>query len=118
MACNIEKFNMTEAQIKRWCEDGCSVDCSKLLAHKYALKNELLEVKNLFSFWDLRAVCIKYGFYTRGSNEEYEAMFDKMREGATLEILAKDIYEHSNNIAYNSVALALITEHDKIEATD
>lgn len=40
MACNIHKFKLTESQIKRWCNLGCSVDCEKLLAEKYKLKEE------------------------------------------------------------------------------
>ena len=49
----------------------------------------------------LRSYCIKHGYFTRGTNEEYEAMFDLIRgrgwdiSTETLYQVAKAIYDHS-----------------------
>ena len=51
----------------------------------------------------LRSYCIKHDYFTCGTNEEYEAMFDLIREGRghgmtteTLYQVAKAIYDHSD----------------------
>ncbi len=59
----------------------------------------------------LRAMCIKYDYYTRGTNEEYSNMLLKYREvdAEAIEWLANDIKAHSNTahtveeIAHNIV---------------
>ena len=49
----------------------------------------------------LRSYCIKHDYFTRGTNEEYEAMFDLIRgkgwdiSTETLYQVAKAIYDHS-----------------------
>lgn len=54
---------------------------------------------------DLRSVCIRNDYYTRGTNAEYEALFGKLRDGCcnlrniTTELLAEiatDIKAHSD----------------------
>ena len=58
----------------------------------------------------LRSYCIKHDYFTRGTNEEYEAMFNMIRGGrgwdvslATLVQVAYAIYDHSDWSAYDDV---------------
>ena len=51
----------------------------------------------------LRSYCIKHDYFTRGTNEEYEAMFNLIRGGrgwdvslGTLFRVADAIYEHTD----------------------
>lgn len=46
----------------------------------------------------LRQVCIKNDYYTLGNNEDYQKMLTMFNEvdGEKIEILAKDIKEHSH----------------------
>lgn len=58
----------------------------------------------------LRSYCIKHDYFTCGTNEEYEAMFDLIREGRghnltteTLYQVAKAIYDHSEWETYDDM---------------
>ena len=58
----------------------------------------------------LRSYCIKHDYFCRGTNEEYEAMFDLIREGRghdltteTLYQVAKAIYDHSDWTHFDDV---------------
>ena len=44
---------------------------------------------------DVRNLCVKKQWYTRGTNEEYEKMFEMVRNKADLMDIASDIYHHS-----------------------
>ena len=44
---------------------------------------------------DVYHLCNEKRWYTRGSNEEYERMFQMIRDGKPLNEVATDIYEHS-----------------------
>ena len=33
--CGIQEFDLTDKEVKNWCEKGCSVDCHKMLKEKY-----------------------------------------------------------------------------------
>ena len=48
MACNIERFVMTDKQVNNWCKLGCSIDCYNFLLKKYPLKEEHKQL-DLFS---------------------------------------------------------------------
>ena len=39
--------------------------------------------------------CVEHEFYTRGDNEEYEHMFDMVKDGASMDAIAEDIAKHS-----------------------
>ena len=66
-------------------------------------------------FWsDLRSLCIKHDWYTRGTNEEYAAMLDSLCDDMgcpvpmTTEKLAEiatDIYEHSTITDYTITSI-------------
>ena len=47
---------------------------------------------------DVREVCIRHQYYTRGDCEAYQNMFDHCGyvNADTLEVIAKDIKDHSN----------------------
>jgi len=75
MACNIETFKMTKNQIKKWCNDGCSVSCETFLAEKYErteeYKKNRLEATKCLKEVRKCDVCGAYmmeGFYDNGSN--------------------------------------------------
>lgn len=57
-------------------------------------------------YWnDLRRLCIKNDYYTNGSNEEYNNLFDMARTGKwNAEKIAEDIFMHSDEKAdYNTI---------------
>lgn len=49
MACNIERFDMSDKDIRNWCSHGCSVDCYKFLLDSYPLKKQYKQL-DLFIF--------------------------------------------------------------------
>lgn len=59
----------------------------------------------------LRSYCVKNDFFTRGTNEEYEAMFDLIRghghdlTNETLYQIAKAIYDHSEWETYDDIQI-------------
>lgn len=50
----------------------------------------------MFDLTKVRAMCIKYEYYTSGTNEEYIRMFQKCGLNYSVLDIAKDIFEHSN----------------------
>lgn len=58
--------------------------------------------------WNL---CVKNGWYTCGSNSEYNTMLSGCNEGWTKEQIAKDIYIHSDNVEYDDIILHLEDEN-------
>ncbi|MCF8018329.1 MAG: hypothetical protein K9L62_02900 [Vallitaleaceae bacterium] len=40
---NCEKYSMNDSMAKRWCNDGCSVDCGKLLFEKLSKRGRKLD---------------------------------------------------------------------------
>ena len=40
-------------------------------------------------------MCVDHEFYTLGDNEEYERMFDMVKDGASVDTIAEDIAKHS-----------------------
>ena len=66
--------------------------------------------------WEM---CIEHEFYTCGDNEEYEHMFNMIKDGADMDTIAEDIVKHSyieehegyDNIDY--VKKCLIVSHVK-----
>lgn len=57
-----------------------------------------MKIMTKVSISDLRKVCIKNNYYTAGDCKAYDAMltmFDEV-DGEKIEILAKDIKEHSH----------------------
>lgn len=68
------------------------------------IETRILSAKNL------RSLCIQNNWYTRGNNEEYKALFDRLyddygcKENMTTDKLveiAEDIWEHSNITDYS-----------------
>lgn len=64
---------------------------------------------------DVRETCIRNNLYTRGTNEEYEEMFDIVRsvpEPSDFGIhrVAKDIAEHSDGQTVTNVMFILANE--------
>ena len=58
---------------------------------------KLKEVKKI-TWQELRTLCIKNEWYTLGTNEEYEKllkMCDKKPTTKTIQLMAEDIYKHS-----------------------
>ena len=45
---------------------------------------------------NVRSLCIRQDYYTRGTNEEYCKMFDMCKAGFGILAIASDILEHSN----------------------
>ena len=73
------------------------------------MKNYTFTETRTMSHSKLRALCIKNNWYTRGTNREYNALFDKLSdccgypENLTTEKLveiAVDIWEHSDITDY------------------
>lgn len=66
------------------------------------MKVKITEIQRL-SPSDVRSVCCENGFYTCGTNAQYEKMFDMVRAladkqiitGADLYLIALDILQHS-----------------------
>ncbi len=58
--------------------------------------------------YTLRAVCIANDWYTCGTIEEYEKLFKKNRNGATVGELADDIYLHSSNAEKKDIFVKLL----------
>ena len=58
---------------------------------------EIMESEPVFSFWDLRGLCIKNRWFTVGSNEQYEKLFWMNDNGYTVEELALVIWICSSN---------------------
>lgn len=58
-----------------------------------------IEEKKVWHAADVRRICIKHDFYTRGDNKAYSAMLDMVDESepttANIYKVAKDIKEHS-----------------------
>lgn len=52
----------------------------------------------VLTVWDVREVCIRHQYYTRGDCEDYQNMFEHCGyvNADTLEVIAKDIKDHSN----------------------
>lgn len=44
----------------------------------------------------VRAMCIRNDYYTCGTNEDYDKMFQKCRSNCDVLLIASDILEHSN----------------------
>ena len=59
-----------------------------------------IEEKKVWHAADVRHLCIKHNFYTRGDNKAYSAMLDMVEESepttANIYKVAKDIKEHSD----------------------
>jgi hypothetical protein len=59
---------------------------------------------------DLRQLCIKYKWYTKGNNEEYSNLLYNMASKENLSTndivaMAKDIMEHSSNIEHELTSI-------------
>ena len=52
---------------------------------------------------DLRALCIKKGWFTNGDNEQYERLFKRNSEGASIDELATIIWICSSNAYLESI---------------
>lgn len=67
--------------------------------------------KRVANWHDLRSMCIRRSYYTQGTNEEYQALADKVFEHSkdmsneVLYEIAKDILEHSDPL--NVVGMAV-----------
>lgn len=46
---------------------------------------------------DVRQLCIKKNWYTRGTNKEYDKLFNLVKDGAAIMDIARDIYLHSTD---------------------
>lgn len=49
-----------------------------------------------FDWEDVRGLCIEKQWYTCGTNAEYENLYFMVKAGASLDVLARDIYKHSS----------------------
>ncbi len=56
---------------------------------------------------DVYRLCNEKRWYTCGSNEEYEKMFQIIRDGKPLNEVAADIYEHSEIAKCGNLAIVL-----------
>lgn len=63
------------------------------------MKMPEITVNRHWNVADLREACIRNNLYTRGTNEDYDHMFDHVRlfypDFEALYLVAKDIYDHS-----------------------
>ena len=68
--------------------------------------------KRVVSWYDIRNLCIEKGFYTHGTNEDYENLANLVTESSqdmSKEVLcqvAEDIYSHSNPKAVDGMDIA------------
>lgn len=58
---------------------------------------EILENRSPIFAEDLRILCIEKDWFTAGSNQQYQKLFDMNRDGASLEELALVIWICSSN---------------------
>lgn len=69
---------------------------------------EDIKIERKMDIGELRSVCIRYGLYTCGTNDQYSDMFVNARQARTDEEfvqVAKDIWQHSD-------AKQVFDEHD------
>ena len=63
---------------------------------------------------DVRGACIRNNLYTRGDNEDYEAMLNSVDKldptPENIYQVAKDIYDHSKNQAITNIMFILERE--------
>ena len=73
-----------------------------------------ITTKRLWFTWDVRKVCVDHELYTCGNNEDYERVFNMVRElDPTVEnlyVVAKDISEHSRDASITSIMYMLEKE--------
>lgn len=58
-----------------------------------------IKIERKLNISELRGVCIRYGLYTWGSNENYSDMFTKAKSARTdndFVKVAQDIWKHTN----------------------
>lgn len=58
---------------------------------------EILESRSPISAEELRLLCIEKDWFTHGTNQQYQKLFDMNRDGASLEELALVIWICSSN---------------------
>lgn len=58
---------------------------------------EIVSSRNALSAEELRLLCIEKNWFTAGSSQQYEKLFDMNRDGASLEELALVIWICSSN---------------------
>lgn len=56
-------------------------------------------------YWnDIRQMCVKHDWYTRGTNSEYNNLFDKATKGEwNADDIALDIYRHSDGVPFDDI---------------
>ena len=64
---------------------------------------------------DIRQLCIRKNWYTRGTNKEYDNLFNLVKNGAAIMDIADDIYRHSTSETCPSVG-AVYQELDALVA--
>lgn len=64
---------------------------------------EILESRSPILTEDLRILCIEKDWFTAGSNQQYEKLFDMNRDGASLEELALVIWICSSNDSRDAI---------------
>lgn len=65
----------------------------------------------LFTDYGLRHTCIKYDWFTAGSNEQYSKLFELNNDGASLHELALIIWLCTPNTEVQSIEYVLFKEH-------
>lgn len=75
--------------------------CKHIGGHTMTTLFKKVNVTRKLFYDDVREVCIQNEYYTRGTVEEYSAMFDMIRSFSTIDdtqlfLIAQDIYNHSN----------------------
>lgn len=64
---------------------------------------EILASRSPISAEELRLLCIEKSWFTAGSNQQYQKLFDMNRDGASLEELALVIWICSSNDSRNAI---------------
>lgn len=63
------------------------------------------------TFENLRRLCIEKGWFTCGTNEQYEKLFYANEHGATIDEIAMIIWVCSEDFSFTSIHDELFIEH-------
>lgn len=75
------------------------------------MKLKSIKVKQHIPFETLRSLCIEYGWYTRGTNEDYDHLFEMARNMRKHDALGiRDIFRMADDIKKHSATSCDVPE--------